>query len=302
MTAHNNDTRRSLPRSHERKPPWLKVRTPGGSDYVSVKRLVRDLNLNTVCEEAHCPNLGECWGHRTATFIILGDVCTRNCTYCAVSHGAPPEYDEQEPERLAAAAVKMNLRHVVITSVNRDDLPDGGAEIFARCVREIHTRLPGTSVEVLIPDFGGSDAALGVVLDAEPDILNHNLETVERLYRIARPGGRYQRALRLLRLAKEKRSEQLTKSGIMCGMGEEWDELLGAMRALSSAGVDILTLGQYLRPSDRHIAVGRFYTPDEFAELKESGLRMGFRHVEAGPLVRSSYHAWEQVAAATAAQ
>jgi len=267
-----------------------------------VKRLVRDLELNTVCEEAHCPNLGECWGHRTATFIILGDVCTRNCPYCAVSHGAPPEYDEHEPGRLAAAAVKMNLRHVVITSVNRDDLPDGGAEIFARCVREIHTRLPDTSVEVLIPDFGGSDAALGIVLDAEPDILNHNLETVERLYRIARPGGRYPRALRLLRLAKEKRSEQLTKSGIMCGMGEEWDELLGAMRALSSTGVDILTLGQYLRPSDRHIPVGRFYTPDEFAELKELGLRMGFRHVEAGPLVRSSYHAWEQVAAATAAQ
>lgn len=295
-------TRRSRAKFSARKPPWLKVPPPGGSDYVSVKRLMRDFRLNTVCEAAHCPNLGECWGHRTATFIILGDVCTRNCAYCAVDHGAPPEYDEQEPERLAAAAVKMNLRHVVITSVNRDDLPDGGAEIFARCVREIHARLPETTVEVLIPDFGGSDAALGVVLDAEPDILNHNLETVERLYAIARPGGRYSRALRLLRIAKEKHPEQLTKSGVMCGIGEEWDELLGAMRALRNANVDILTLGQYLRPSANHIAVSRFHTPGEFTRLEELGLKMGFRHVEAGPLVRSSYHAWEQVARATAAK
>ncbi len=297
-----NVTPRRRTKSLERKPPWLKVQTPGGSDYVSVKRVVRDLRLNTVCEEAHCPNLGECWGHRTATFIILGDVCTRNCAYCAVAHGLPPEYDEQEPERLASAAVKMNLRHVVITSVNRDDLPDGGAEIFARCVQEIHDRLPETTVEVLIPDFGGSDAALEVVLAAKPDILNHNLETVERLYSIARPGGRYKRALQLLKRVKEQHPKQLTKSGLMCGMGEEWDELLSALRALRNADVDILTAGQYLRPSASHIAVGRFYTPDEFTQLAELGQEMGFRHVEAGPLVRSSYHAWEQVTRAKAAR
>ena len=301
-SANKTGATRPRKKSSERKPPWLKVQTPGGSDYVSVKRVVRDLQLNTVCEEARCPNLGECWGHRTATFIILGDVCTRNCAYCAVAHGAPPEYDEQEPERLATAAVRMDLRHVVITSVNRDDLPDGGAEIFARCVREIHTRLPETTVEVLVPDFAGSDAALEVVLAAKPDILNHNLETVERLYAIARPGGRYQRALRLLRVAKASHPEQLTKSGLMCGMGEEWDELLSALRALRNADVDILTVGQYLRPSASHIAVGRFYTPDEFAQLEELGQEMGFRHVEAGPLVRSSYHAWEQVTRATAAK
>lgn len=267
---------------------------------MSVKRIVRDLKLNTVCEEAHCPNLGECWGHRTATFIILGDVCTRNCAYCAVSHGAPPAYDDQEPERLADAAVRLSLRHVVITSVNRDDLPDGGAESFARCVQEIRARLPETTVEVLVPDFGGSDTALGVVLTGQPDIFNHNIETVERLYGIARPGGRYARALRLLRLAKEMHPHQLTKSGVMCGMGEEWDELLSTIRALRDADVDILTLGQYLRPSPSHIAVGRFYAPDEFAQLERFGLEMGFRHVEAGPLVRSSYHAWEQVTRATA--
>ena len=193
----------------QRKPPWLKVRAPGGSDYVSVKRMMRELQLNTVCEEAHCPNLGECWGHRTATFIILGDVCTRNCSYCAITHGAPPEYDEQEPERLAEAAARMDLRHVVITGVNRDDLPDGGAEIFARCVIEIHSRMPDTTVEVLVPDFQGSDAALQVVLSARPEIFNHNLEMVRRLYGIARPGGRYTRAVRLLAAAKEMHPEQM---------------------------------------------------------------------------------------------
>ncbi len=281
-----------------RKPPWLKVKAPGGSDYVSVKRMVRGLRLNTVCEEARCPNLGECWGHRTATFIILGDVCTRNCSYCAVAHGAPPEYDEQEPVRLAEAAVKMELRHVVVTSVNRDDLPDGGARIFSECVEEIHRRLPETTVEVLVPDFAGSEAALSVVLESKPEIFNHNLETVRRLYALARPGGRYARALRLLRRAKEMRPEQLTKSGLMCGMGEEWDEVAAAMRELRNADVDILTLGQYLRPSAKHIAVGRFYTPDEFTQLQEIGISMGFRHVEAGPLVRSSYHAWEQATSA----
>ncbi len=263
---------------------------------------MRELQLNTVCEEAHCPNLGECWGHRTATFIILGDVCTRNCSYCAITHGAPPEYDEQEPERLAEAAAKMDLRHVVITSVNRDDLPDGGAEIFARCVEEIHSRMPDTTVEVLVPDFQGSDAALQVVLSARPEIFNHNLEMVRRLYGIARPGGRYTRAVRLLAATKEMHPEQITKSGLMCGMGEEWDELVGAMRSLRSADVDIVTLGQYLRPSARHIPVARFYTPDEFSSLETIGLSMGFRHVEAGPLVRSSYHAWEQAARVSSEQ
>jgi len=281
-------------RKPDRKPAWLKVRAGGGDDYVSVKRVVRSRQLHTVCEEAHCPNLGECWGHGTATFIILGDVCTRNCSYCAVKHGRPPEYDVEEPERLAVAAAEMDLKHVVITSVNRDDLPDGGAEIFARCVLELHKRLPDASVEVLIPDFQGSEEALAVVLDAKPEILNHNLETVQRLYGVARPGGRYDRALRLLETAKQREPGQITKSGLMCGMGEEWDELLGAMRAIRNAGVDILTLAQYLRPSTSHIPVARYYSPDEFQHLVRLGKLMGFGHVESGPLVRSSYHAWDQ--------
>ncbi len=285
----------------ERKPPWLKVKAPGGQNYAEVRRLMRELRLHTVCEEAHCPNVGECWNHRAATFMILGDVCTRNCAYCAVAHGTPPQYDPDEPVRLAEAVTAMKLEHVVITSVDRDDLPDGGAEIFAGCVQEIRNRLPNTSVEVLIPDFKGSDRALGVVLDAEPHILNHNLETVERLYPLVRPGGRYLRALRLLRRAKEIKPGQLTKSGIICGMGEEWDELLGAMSALRSVDVDIITLGQYLRPSGSHLAVSRFYTPEEFDQLRSKGLEIGFKHVEAGPLVRSSYHAWDQAKQATAA-
>jgi lipoic acid synthetase len=285
----------------DRKPPWLKVKAPGGRGYSEVRRLMRELKLHTVCEEAHCPNVGECWNHRAATFMILGDVCTRNCVYCAVSHGTPPDYDPDEPARLAEAVAALRLEHVVITSVDRDDLTDGGAEIFAGCVEQIRERLPGTSVEVLIPDFKGSDRALCIVLDAEPQILNHNLETVERLYPLVRPGGRYQRALRLLRRAKEIRPSQLTKSGIICGMGEEWDELLGAMSALRSVDVDIITLGQYLRPSGSHLAVSRFYTPEEFDRLGRLGTEMGFKHVEAGPLVRSSYHAWDQAKQAEAA-
>jgi len=285
----------------DRKPPWLKVKAPGGRGYAEIRRLMRDLRLHTVCEEAHCPNVGECWNHRAATFMILGDVCTRNCAYCAVAHGTPPEYDPEEPVRLAEAVSAMRLEHVVITSVDRDDLPDGGAEIFAGCVEQIRDRLPNTSVEVLIPDFKGSDRALATVLDAEPHILNHNLETVERLYPLVRPGGRYQRALRLLRRAKGIKPDQLTKSGIICGMGEEWDELLGAMSALRSVSVDIITLGQYLRPSWNHLAVSRFYTPEEFAQLRHIGAEMGFKHVEAGPLVRSSYHAWNQAKQAEAA-
>src|SRR5881296_2383398 len=284
-----------------RKPSWLKVKAPGGPNYLALKHMMRDLRLHTVCEEAHCPNIGECWEHRAATFMILGDVCTRNCAYCAVAHGTPRPLDPGEPTRLAEAVARMGLKHVVITSVDRDDLAHGGAEVFAACVAEIRRRLPETSVEVLIPDFKGSQAALRIAVAARPDILNHNLETIERLYRLARPGGRYPRALELLRRAKELNPEMLTKSGIICGLGEEWDELLGAMRDLRARGVDILTLGQYLRPSSQHLPIARYYTPPEFAELRRLGMQMGYRHVEAGPLVRSSYHAWEQVERASAA-
>ncbi len=278
----------------DRKPPWLKVRAPGGQQYAQLKRMMRDLALHTVCEEAHCPNVGECWEHRAATFMILGDVCTRNCAYCAVAHGTPAPLDEREPDRLAEAVARMELRHVVITSVDRDDLPNGGAEMFAACVQEIRRRLPETTVELLIPDFKGSLAALRIVTAVRPDILNHNLETIERLYRIARPGGRYPRALELLRRARELAPDVVTKSGLICGLGEEWEELVAAMRDLRAQGVEILTLGQYLRPSTSHLPVARWYTPDEFTELRRLGIAMGYRHVEAGPLVRSSYHAWEQ--------
>ena len=286
----------------DRKPAWLKVKAPGGGNYVALKHMMRELKLHTVCEEAHCPNIGECWEHHAATFMILGDVCTRNCAYCAVAHGTPAPLDEGEPVRLADAVARMGLRHVVITSVDRDDLPNGGAEIFAACITEIRRRLPDASIEVLIPDFKGNPEALGIVVSAGPDILNHNLETIERLYRVARPGGRYPRALALLRRARELDPEEryFTKSGLICGLGEEWDELLTAMRDLRAHRVDILTLGQYLRPSADHLPIARWYTPDEFAELKRLGLEMGFRHVESGPLVRSSYHAWEQVEAANA--
>ena len=285
----------------QRKPEWLKVKAPGGPNYGQVKRMMRELGLHTVCEEAHCPTVGECWEHKAATFMILGDVCTRNCAYCAVAHGTPAPLDEAEPVRLAEAVARMGLRHVVITSVDRDDLPHGGAEIFARSISEIRRRLPAASVEVLIPDFKGDAEALRIVVDARPDILNHNLETIERLYRIARPGGRYPRALELLRRARALAPDLRTKSGIICGLGEEWEELLTAMRDLRAQDVEILTLGQYLRPSTDHLPVARWYTPAEFAELRRLGLAMGYRHVEAGPLVRSSYHAWEQAEQAAAA-
>ena len=288
------------PKASPRKPHWLKVKAPGGRNYVSVRHMMRELGLHTVCEEAHCPNIGECWEHRAATFMILGDVCTRNCAYCAIAHGAPAPYDADEPVRLAEAVTRMGLRHIVITSVDRDDLPNGGAEAFAGCVTEIRQRMADASVELLIPDFKGSDAALAIVVEARPDILNHNLETVARLYRIARPGGKYDRALRLLRVAKTMDPNLTTKSGLMCGLGEEWDELISAMRDLRAQDVDLLTLGQYLRPSGSHLPVVRFYSPEEFAELEAIGLAMGFRHVESGPLVRSSYHAWEQVQRANA--
>jgi lipoyl synthase len=281
-----------------RKPSWLKVKAPGGPNYVQVKAMMRELGLHTVCEEARCPNVGECWEHKAATFMILGDVCTRNCTYCAVAHGTPTAFDPLEPVRLAEAVSRMELQHVVITSVDRDDLPNGGAEAFAGCIREIRSRLPETTVEVLIPDFKGSEAALQIVMDARPDILNHNLETAERLYRLARPGGRYHRALQLLANARRMAPDGLTKSGIILGMGEEWDEVLVCMRDLRRSDVNIVTLGQYLRPSGSHMPVARYYSPAEFDELRIFGLELGFSHVQASPLTRSSYHAWEQVTAA----
>jgi lipoyl synthase len=292
------DTPIPVPVALARKPGWLKVRAPGGPSYTHIKGVMRELGLHTVCEEARCPNVGECWEHKAATFMILGDVCTRNCTYCAVAHGTPKAFDPLEPMRLAEAVERMGLEHVVITSVDRDDLPNGGAEAFAGCITEIRRRLPETSVEVLIPDFKGSERALRLVMAARPDILNHNLETAERLYRLARPGGRYDRALRLLANARAMDPGALTKSGMILGMGEEWDEILVAMRDLRRSDVNILTLGQYLRPSSGHLPVARYYTPDEFAELRELGLGMGFTHVEASPLTRSSYHAWDQAKAA----
>jgi lipoic acid synthetase len=281
-----------------RKPPWLKVKAPGGADYLRLKGLMRELDLHTVCEEAHCPNIGECWDHGTATFMVLGDVCTRNCAYCAVAHGRPPRYDVEEPARVAAAIARMNLRHAVITSVDRDDLPDFGAWIFAETIRLIHAASPGCSVEVLVPDFQGNEDSIRMVLDARPEIYNHNTETVPRLYKKARPGGRYARVMQIFRFAKSVAPEIPTKTGIILGMGEAVEEVLEVMRDLREVDVDILTLGQYLRPSADHIPLDRYYTPDEFRELRTAGLAMGFRHVEAGPLVRSSYHAWEQVQAA----
>ncbi len=282
----------SLP---DRKPPWLKVRAPGGENYQRLGNLMRELGLHTVCEEAHCPNVGECWEHGTATFMILGDVCTRNCAYCAVAHGRPPVYDVEEPARVAAAVEQMQLRHAVITSVDRDDLPDFGASMFAETIRQIKQRLPDCSVEVLVPDFQGNEDAIGEVLGAHPDIYNHNTETVPRLYKRCRPGGRYERVFRIFRYAKSIAPDIPTKTGMILGMGETIEEVEQTMRELRSANVDILTLGQYLRPSPQHIALDRYYTPDEFRALRDAGLAMGFRHVESGPLVRSSYHAWEQV-------
>ena len=282
-----------------RKPSWLKVKVPGGETYLQLKGMMRELGLHTVCEEARCPNIGECWEHRAATFMILGDVCTRNCAYCAVAHGTPAPYDPVEPVRLAEAVTRMGLKHVVITSVDRDDLENGGAEAFAGCVTEIRSRTAGseggeTTVEVLIPDFKGSERALRIVLEARPHILNHNLETCERLYRLARPGGRYDRALALLANARRIGPDGLTKSGIILGLGEEWDEVVTCMRDLRRSDVNILTLGQYLRPTDGHLPIARYYTPDEFRELGEIGMQLGFTHVQASPLTRSSYHAWEQ--------
>ena len=282
----------------ERKPNWLKVKAPGGANYIRLKQLMRELDLHSVCEEAHCPNIGECWEHGTATFMILGDVCTRNCAYCAVSHGRPPTYDIAEPSRVGEAVAELRLRHAVITSVDRDDLPDFGAYIFAETIRQIKQRMPGCSVEVLVPDFQGNRSSIQTVLEAEPDIYNHNTETVPRLYKKCRPGGRYPRVLDIFRMSKEIAPHIPTKTGIILGMGETIEEVKVVMRDLRDVDLDILTLGQYLRPSDGHIPLDRYVTPDEFRHLYEVGMEMGFKHVESGPLVRSSYHAWEQVQAA----
>jgi lipoic acid synthetase len=278
-----------------RHPDWIKVRAPGGEGFTATKTLVKQLRLHTVCEEAHCPNVAECWGHRTATFMLLGDVCTRNCGYCAVAHGKPLAVDVEEPSRVAEGVARLGLRHVVVTSVDRDDLPDGGAAHFAATARAIKTRVPECAVEVLTPDFKGNMEALATVVDAPIEVFNHNTETVPRLYRRARPGGRYDRALLLLDHAKRRRPELLTKTGLMLGLGEERDEVIAVFRDLSHAGCDILTLGQYLQPSRTHLEVERYITPTEFTELRATALAIGFRHVESGPLVRSSYHAWEHV-------
>ena len=280
-----------------RRPEWLKVRIPGGDNYFDLKRLMRGLSLHTVCESARCPNIGECWQHRTATFMILGELCTRRCGFCAVPKGQPKGgVDWDEPERVAEAAAGMGLKYVVVTSVDRDDLEDGGSAIFAQTIQALRWRIPSCQVEVLIPDFRGSDPALATVLGARPDILNHNIETVPRLYSVARRGSGYQRSLCLLRRAREIAPAIPTKSGLMVGLGETFEELCAVLGDLASAGVGIVTIGQYLRPSREQLPVARFYSPEEFATFKREGERAGIRHVESGPLVRSSYHAHEQTA------
>ncbi len=276
------------------KPSWLKAKAPVGENFHQLKKLARGLGLHTVCESAQCPNIGECWNHRTATFMLLGDICTRRCGFCAVPKGRPQPLDLDEPRRVAEAVATLGLKHAVITSVNRDDDNLGGARIFAETIREVRKAAPDCRVEVLIPDFQGIDEALRIVLDARSDVLNHNTESVPRLYRAVRSGARYERTLRLLENAKKFSPGMVTKSGVMVGLGETMTELVDVFRDLAVRGVDILTVGQYLRPSRDHLPIARFYTPDEFQYLKEEALRLGFRHVESGPLVRSSYHAHEQ--------
>src|SRR5271168_5089274 len=276
------------------KPEWLKARAPVGENYHDLKRLARSLGLNTVCESAHCPNIGECWHHKTATFMMLGDICTRRCGFCAVPKGRPEPIDLDEPRRVAEAVATLGLKHAVVTSVNRDDDNIGSARIFAETIREIRELTPDCRVEVLIPDFQGIEESLRIVLDARPDVLNHNTETVPRLYRSVRSGARYERTLRLLENAKKLSPGIVTKSGVMVGLGETITELVEVFRDLGSRGVDILTVGQYLRPSRDHLPIALFYTPEEFRYLKDEALRFGFRHVESGPMVRSSYHAHEQ--------
>jgi lipoic acid synthetase len=287
-----------VPRRPERKPEWLKARAPGGETFHNLKKLAREQHLHTVCESANCPNLGECWNQKSATFMMLGNLCTRRCGFCAVPKGRPEPIDLDEPRRVAYAVAQLGLAHAVVTSVNRDDDNLGSARAFAEVIREIRAQAAGCRVEVLTPDFQGNDESLRIVVAARPEILNHNIETVPRLYRIAKSGGRYERSLEFLRRAKEIAAEsgwtQVTKTGIIVGMGEEMHELLAVFRDLAERRVDILTIGQYLRPSRDHLVMQRFYTPDEFAFLKHEALAMGFRHVESGPLVRSSYHAQQQ--------
>lgn len=286
--------KRSDEQPRQPKPEWLKVRAPGSENYLRLKGLMRTLGLHTVCEEANCPNIGECWHHGTATFMILGDTCTRSCGYCNVTHGAPGRPDAAEPAKVASAIHAMGLSYVVVTSVDRDDLPDFGAGQFAETIRQTRLRMPGCRVEVLIPDFQGHEDPLQTVLGAGPDVLNHNIETVPRLYRTARPGGRYDRALRVLDRSRAFAPHIPTKSGLMVGLGESPDEVVATLRDLRTAGCCIVTIGQYLRPSLANLPMSRYYTPAEFAELKRVGLELGFGHVESGPLVRSSYHAHEQ--------
>src|ERR1700678_4605972 len=276
------------------KPEWLKTRAPMGENYHDLKRLARSLGLHTVCESAHCPNIGECWHHKTATFMMLGNRCTRRCGFCAVPKGRPEVIDFDEPRRVAEAVATLGLEHAVITSVNRDDDLVGGARAFAMVIDEIRRQAPGCQVEVLIPDFQGNPEAIRVVVDAKPEVLNHNTESVPRLYRVVRSGARYERTLRLLQYAKIVDPHMTTKSGVMVGLGEEMHELLQVYRDLAAVGTDVLTIGQYLRPSRDHLPMARYYTPEEFAYMREEALSMGFRHVESGPLVRSSYHAREQ--------
>lgn len=282
-------------RLQRRHPDWIKVRMPGGPGYARTKTIVSLLHLHTVCQEAQCPNIGECWGHGTATFMLMGEVCTRNCRFCAVTHGRVAPLDPDEPRRVAEAARHMGLAHVVVTSVNRDDLPDGGAAHFAATVYAIKQRNPGCTVEVLTPDFRGDEEAVATVARSPIDIYNHNTETVPRLYKRVRPGAKYERSLRVLQKAKEVRPELKTKTGLMLGLGETYEELLAVFGDLRAVGCDILTLGQYLQPSKEQVPVERYVHPDEFAELRRQALVLGFRYVEAGPLVRSSYHAWKHV-------
>ena len=277
------------------RPEWLKVRLPTGPTYENLRRLMRSKELHTVCEEAHCPNMAECWGAGTATFMILGDTCTRSCGFCAVKTGRPGLVDADEPARVGEAVAKMALGHAVVTSVNRDELPDGGAAIFAETIREIRRRSPGTTVEVLIPDFLGKPEALDLVLDAKPEVLSHNVETVARLYPRVRPQARYERSLGVLRRISDRTVEIVCKTGIMLGLGETRDEVIATMHDIAAQGTDVLTIGQYLRPSPMHLPIERYWTPDEFRGLRDEGMTMGFRHVESGPLVRSSYHAERHV-------
>jgi len=285
--------RNGAPGAHGR-PDWLKAKVPGGEVYRDIKETMRGLNLHTVCEEARCPNIGECWNNRTATFMVLGNVCTRSCGFCAVLTGKPQELDLDEPYRVADAAKQMGLEHAVITSVNRDELPDGGASIFAATIRAIKEEVPGCAVEVLTPDFKGDRDAIETVIAARPDTFNHNIETVPRLYPAVRPQAKFARSLEVLRYAKALNPDGLTKSGFMVGLGEMGEEIHATMRALRDHDVDILTIGQYLRPTENHLPMSRYYKPKEFADLKKFGFELGFRHVESGPLVRSSYHAHEQ--------